>query len=581
MNKQEIIEKLKELLEKNALEVQKEVKLLEKEYKKIWTEEFEKAKQEFIDNGGKAKDFTYSKSAEDNLVLELLTKYEKKKEQEEEKLKQDWENNQKRKEELLEELEVLSDVDIKDITAIVKKLRQIQNEWNEIKEIKKSVYIELQRKYNLLLDKINQNIKAFYTLQEYDLQKNTEQKEALLNKFRELLSYEDMKRVDELYKSYLKEWREIGNVVTEKFAEIKDEFHAVTRSIKEKLDAYYGNLEEEKKKNLELKNHLLKQLKEIIEHLKSGENILWKDINEKVQKIKSEWEKIGYVPIDMAEKISTEYKRLLDIYYEDKREHQALIQKKQEEIRAIKEKLLKDAEQLLADGFEKNESKLKQIQQEWKRFYLRNKEENDALNMRFKEVFNAYYQKKKEIEKIKIQEEKDNLVKKLELIHRLKEFSFDKNKPEECIAKIQEFIKEWNAIGFVPIEEKDKVYDEFYGKINQLYKDLDLTEDKKQALQFKSKLQQLLQSSSNPIDTLNKEEKFIKKKISELESELAQIENSIAFFKYNKNNDHPLLKEMNDKKEKINGFIKEWKSKLNILKGVLSDYKNSTAKHAE
>ncbi|PQV66769.1 hypothetical protein, partial [Cronobacter sakazakii] len=64
----------------------KEVRTLEKEYKKIWTEEFEKAKQTFIDEGGKAKDFNYSKSKEDEEIAELLQKFEKKKEAEEKQL---------------------------------------------------------------------------------------------------------------------------------------------------------------------------------------------------------------------------------------------------------------------------------------------------------------------------------------------------------------------------------------------------------------------------------------------------------------------------------------------------------------
>ena len=165
MSKQEIIEKLKELLEQPALSVQKEVKQLEKEYKKTWTEEFEKAKQTFIDEGGKAKDFVYTETKEDEQFKELIKRFEKKKKEEEKKLETLQESNKRKKEELIGQLEVLAEADIKDITPIVKKLRKIQNKWKEIKELKKSDYNELQRKYNLLLDKINENIKANNKLQ--------------------------------------------------------------------------------------------------------------------------------------------------------------------------------------------------------------------------------------------------------------------------------------------------------------------------------------------------------------------------------------------------------------------------------
>ncbi|MCX8144517.1 MAG: DUF349 domain-containing protein [Bacteroidia bacterium] len=573
MSKQEIIEKLKELLEQPALIVQKEVKQLEKEYKKIWTEEFEKAKQTFIDEGGKAKDFVYTETKEDEQFKELIERFEKKKKEEEKKLEALQESNKRKKEELIGQLEVLAEADIKDITPIVKKLREIQNQWKEIKELKKSDYTELQRKYNLLLDKINENIKAFDKLQEYNYEKNTELKEELLQKMEALLQLDDYKKIEELFKTYKKEWKQIGNVLSEKYAEIKSRFDAINQKINEKLDAFYATLEEEKRKNLDRKNELLKELEAITEKLKNNENILWKEINEKVQSIQQEWLKIGHIPADLVKEVQEKYNALLDIYYDAKRKHQEYIQKKQEEIKQLKEKLLNEVQQLIeSKDIDAATKRVIQIQQEWKKFYLRNKEENDQLNQKFKETCDAFFEKKKNIEKERIQQEKDNLVKKLELINRLKHTEFDKNNPEEALQKIQEFIKEFNSIGHVPIEEKDKVYDEFFGKINQLYAELQLSEEKRQSILYKSKLQQLVQSSTNPIETLSKEEKFIKRKISDLENELTQIDNNLAFFK-NAKSDNPLLKEAFEKKEKVNHLIEEWKLKLNIVRGMLSEYK--------
>ena len=60
-----IIAKLEELLNQTAGEVANDVRTLQKEYQKQWTTEFETAKQSFIDEGGKAKEFVYEKNAED------------------------------------------------------------------------------------------------------------------------------------------------------------------------------------------------------------------------------------------------------------------------------------------------------------------------------------------------------------------------------------------------------------------------------------------------------------------------------------------------------------------------------------
>ncbi|GAB4202286.1 MAG: hypothetical protein Fur0023_07950 [Bacteroidia bacterium] len=575
MNKQEIIEKLKELLNQPAMEVYKEVRALEKEYKKIWTEEFEKAKQAFIDEGGKAKDFVYVKSNEDEVVAELILRLEKKKEAEEEKLKHLQEENKRKKEELISQMEALANAEVNDITPIIKKLREIQNQWKEIKELKKSDYAELQRKYNTLLDKINENIKAFSTLQEYDAQKNTELKEELLAKMEHLLSLDDPKKINNLFESYRREWNKIGNVISEKYAEIKTRYNEINQKIKQKLDTFYQALEEEKNKNFERKKQLINELKSITDKLSAQENIFWKDLNEKIQNLKNEWISIGHIPSEYVKEINEEYNRLLDIYYDAKRKHIEYIQKKQEEIKAAKEKILQELEKLKdSQDFDQNTKKIIQLQQEWKKHYLTNKEENEKLNQLFKQYCDTFFENKRNYDKQKIQEEKDNLVKKLEIIQKLKNTTFDKSNPETVLQQIQEFIKEWNAVGHVPIEEKDKVNDDFYSIINQLYADLQLSDEKRHSIQYKSKIQQLIQSSPNPIETLNKEEKFIKKKISELKNELLQIDNNLAFFK-NAKSDNPLLKEAHQKKEKISSYINEWESKLNIIRGFLGELKKS------
>ncbi len=580
MNKQEVIQRLKEFLQQSALEVQKEVKKLEREYKKIWTEEFEKAKQAFIDEGGKAKDFVFPRTKEDDEMAEIIAAFEKKKETEEKQLEQLQENNKRKKEDLLTQLEVLSEADIKDITPIIKKLREIQHQWKEIKELKKVDYAQLQRKYNILLDKINENIKAFDTLQQYDLQKNTELKEELLKKFEQLLALDDLKKVENLYKNYKKEWNQIGNVVSEKYLEIKNQFNTLNQKIKEQLDQYYHSLEDEKKKNLEKKNELINALKSIADIIQNNSDIFWKDLNEQVQKIRSEWKKIGHIPVESIKPLNEEYNRLLDIYYDAKRKHQEIIQKKQEEIKSLKEKLISELENILqSTEYEKNTKQVIQLQQEWKKYYLRNKTDNEALNQKFKTLYNTFFDNKRNSEKEKLQQEKDNLVKKLALIHQLKETQFDKTDPDKALAQIQEFIKEFNNIGFVPIEEKDKIHDEFFSKINQLYAELERTEEKRINIQYKSKLQQIIQNHSNAIDELKKEEKHLKKKISELENEITQIDNNLAFFK-NAKPDNPLFKEAFAKKEKINQQIQEWKTRLNVLIGVLGDLKNTQQQSA-
>ena len=75
--KTELISKLEELLTKEAGEVALEVRALQKEFQKVWSIEFENAKQQFIDEGGKVKEFVYEKQPDDTKFEALLEKYKK------------------------------------------------------------------------------------------------------------------------------------------------------------------------------------------------------------------------------------------------------------------------------------------------------------------------------------------------------------------------------------------------------------------------------------------------------------------------------------------------------------------------
>ena len=72
-----LITKLEELLLKEVGEVAADVRTLQKEYQKLWTSEFENAKQVFIDDGGRAKEFEFPKQTNDIKFEGLLEKYSK------------------------------------------------------------------------------------------------------------------------------------------------------------------------------------------------------------------------------------------------------------------------------------------------------------------------------------------------------------------------------------------------------------------------------------------------------------------------------------------------------------------------
>ena len=84
--KNAIITKLEEMLGSADISaVAHQMRALQKEYQTLWTSEFETAKQEFVDGGGKAKEFEYAKHPDDVTISKLFDKIEAKKKEDDAK----------------------------------------------------------------------------------------------------------------------------------------------------------------------------------------------------------------------------------------------------------------------------------------------------------------------------------------------------------------------------------------------------------------------------------------------------------------------------------------------------------------
>ncbi|MFO0436295.1 MAG: DUF349 domain-containing protein, partial [Sphingobacteriaceae bacterium] len=177
--KTELIAKLEELLTKEAGEVALEVRQLQKEYQKIWSIEFEKAKQQFIEDGGKLKEFEYPKQPDDNKFEALLERFKKLKKESEERLAKDQEKNLLVRKEIISKIKDLSQLS-ENVGAAIKKLQELQTEWKETGAVSSHKYKEVQGDYSKAVEEFYYNLKIYRDLQEHDLKRNLELKQAVI-----------------------------------------------------------------------------------------------------------------------------------------------------------------------------------------------------------------------------------------------------------------------------------------------------------------------------------------------------------------------------------------------------------------
>ena len=566
--KTELITKMEELLLKDAGEVAADVRALQKEYQKLWTSEFETAKQSFVDEGGKTKEFEYHKGPEDTQFEALVEKYNKLKKEADAKIASEQSKNLLVRQEIIAKIRDLSQLS-ENVGAAVRKLQELQTQWKETGPVSSHKYKEIQADYSRAVEDIYYNLKIFRDLQEHDLKKNLEHKTELIEKLKAIQSLENIKEAERLIKIYRNEWDEIGPVPNGKWEALKHDYKIVLDETYKKIKGHYHSLEEQKEVNLKSKVEIIEKVKEIIESVTEAKATRWNEATEKIIALQSDWKSVGRTTEKDNEKIWAEFRTLCDSFFEKKKAFFAGMNEKFSSNRKIKSELIAKAEALQGStDWQKTGLDLIRLQDTWKKYPSNGDKEEPKLFARFRKACNSFFDAKKaHYENIDASFE-NNLVKKEEILTRLNDL-----KLTEDGASNRELLKtisaEWNDAGMVPMKDKKRVNDAFYNKLDELYEQMHIDKNEKASIQFKTKLDRL-SASENGFDLLLKESDHLKKLADEINGRVRTYDNNLGFFKSSKGSNNTFMKEIEEKIAAEKSKIAELTAKRKLISEELN-----------
>lgn len=552
--KTEIIAKLDELLSKNAGEVANDVRALQKEYQKLWTAEFETAKQAFIDEGGKAKEFVYEKSADDKKIGDLFEKFNKLRKEEEQKIAQEQHKNYLIRQEIVAKINDLSQVST-NVGAAMKKLQELQTQWKETGAVSPHKYKDIQAEYSKAIENIFYNLKIFRELQEHDLKKNFELKRELIEKMKTIQSLDNIKEAERLIKVYRNDWEDIGPVPNEKWEELKQEYKAVLDDTYSKIKAFYNSQEELKENNLAAKKALIEKVRAFIsEELKNIS--AWNETTNKILDIQNEWKTIGRTGQKENDAVWAEFRAVCDEFFGKKKEFFNTLHEQQGDVKKKKSELIEKAEAIQnSTDWQKTSQDLIKLQEEWKKYHLVNEREESKMFFRFRKACNTFFDAKKAHHDTVNAALEGNVKAKEELLDKINAFVLSDNSSEN-LKQLKEFSAAWNAGGQVPFKERKRLNEAFYNKLDELYEKLNMNKTEKLMMQFKNKIERFV-TAENGSELLKREADYLKKQIDEVNNNIKTYENNMLFFK-NAKSDNPLFKDVNQKmdaeKQKLSDF---------------------------
>ncbi len=564
--KANIISKLEELLANADMSaVANKVKDLQREYEQAFSKEMEAAKQEFVDEGGKARDFIYAKSAEDSKIIDLFDKFRKQKKQQDDKLADEQNKNLEVKKQIIKDISDLSQLEV-NIGSAIKKLQELQLKWKETGAVSTHKYKELQAEYSKAVESFNYNINIFKQLQDHDFKKNVDLKQEILAKMNALLENENVKDVEQLIKVYRNDWEEVGPVVQEKWGELKAAYKTVVDSIYAKIKVYYGEIEDRKKHNLDAKKALVEKAKTFTAEIPQTEDA-WKKRTEKLIKIQEEYKTIGYTEKAPGDFVYREFRTACDEFFDKKKDFYAVVKEKNADAKKQKQALIEKAEalQTQTENWKETSEKLIRLQDSWKKIPTAGPEES-RLFQRFRKACNAFFDAKKTHFEAKDNEFAGNLVVKEELLTKLNSYTLTGEASTDK-ENLRKFSEEWTSAGMVPFKEKQRLNDIFYKRLDELYDSVITNQSEKFLLKFTNKLERFKTAMDS--ETLFKKEKdFLRKNIDEIVNNIRTYENNMGFFK-NAKGKNDFITEIENKVEHEKAKLQDFKDRMKLLNDAM------------
>jgi hypothetical protein len=573
-----LISKLEELLLKDAGDVASDVRALQKEFQRIWTSEFEKAKLEFTEGGGNAKDFVYHKGPDDIQFEFLLERYNKAKKDSDAKIAAEQNRNLLIRQEIIAKIKDLSQLS-ENVGAAVRKLQELQTQWKESGPVSSHKYKEIQAEYSRAVEDIYYNLKIFRDLQEHDLKKNYEHKTELLAKLKAIQQLENIKEAERLIKVYRNEWDEIGPVPNGRWEALKADYKAVLDETYARIKAFYNGLEDLKGDNLKLKQSIIEKTKEIIQGLDDAKAAKWNEATDKIIAFQAEWKTIGRTIEKENERIWAEFRALCDQFFEKKKGFFAGLNEKFAVNRKNKSDLIAKAEALQhSTDWQKTGLDLIRLQDAWKKIPSGGDKEEPKLFARFRKACNTFFDARKQHHEGVEASYENNMHQKEEILNRLLAFTLSEDMAVNR-EQIKTFSAEWNAAGLVPMKDKKRLNDAFYNKLDELYEQMHIDKAEKANIQFRTKLDRMV-ASENGVDLLNREYDHYKKQIDEINGRVRTYDNNLGFFKTSKGN-NSFLKEVEDKIAAEKSKLAELTAKRKMISEELNKFRNEAKLKSE
>ncbi len=191
-----------------------------------------------------------------------------------------------------------------------KEIIAIQQEWKTIGFAPQKMNVKIFERFRASCDDFFARKGEFFKQMKAQFAENAEKKKILVEKAQALTDSTDWKATSDKLIALQKEWKTIGMVPKKLGDQLWNDFLAACNHFFEARNAVHAGTRNEEHENLAKKRDVIAQLRELVENASDG-------IQEKVQELTEQYNKIGHVPYKEKDKLYKEYHDVLDKLYKD------------------------------------------------------------------------------------------------------------------------------------------------------------------------------------------------------------------------------------------------------------------------
>lgn len=564
-SKKEIVERLKEIANSEDTPEKAEIDYLKTSFYRIHTAERDAQQKAYIEAGGDPDKYQVLPDEEEEEFRAEMTIIKEKRQKaflEQEELKQE---NLKKKESIIDRIKAMATTP-EEANKNFQEFKSLQQEWKTIKPVPVEKVNELWRNYQLYVEQFYDLLNLNREAREYDFKKNLEKKTQLCEAAEKLADEQDVISAFHQLQDLHQEYRETGPVEKELREQIWQRFKAASTVINKRHQQHFEEIRAEEEENLVKKTALCEKVEDIVrqERKNTGD---WDSQSKEIIALQQEWKTIGFTPQKMNTKIFERFRAACDEFFTKKGEYFKELKEKYAENAKRKQELVEKAQALKdSTDWKKTSDKLIALQKEWKTIGMVPKRLGDQLWEDFLAACNHFFEARNAVHADERNEERENLVKKNEIIEKLKQLA--EGTVENLQEEMRKLTDEFNSIGHVPFKEKDKMFKEYHETLDKLYKTLNIKASNRRMDNFRNNLKKVVQRGENAIDN---ERGRLVRRFEQLRQDINTYENNLGFLSISSKKGNNLIDDMNRRVQKLKDELEEIKQKIKTIDAERKD----------